>query len=98
MALLQEDEIVEQLLSVPGWIRTGNSIRRTVILQDFIHAMIFVNAVAMAAEKADHHPDIDIRWNTVVMTLTTHQHGGLTEKDLSLAVHINSIVPLSIKE
>ncbi|NUN69553.1 MAG: 4a-hydroxytetrahydrobiopterin dehydratase [Bacteroidetes bacterium] len=98
MALLREDEIEVRMHSVPGWHRTGDVIRRTVILPDFIHAMGFVQSVALAAERADHHPDIDIRWNTVSLSLTTHRDGGLTEKDFSLALHINSIVPPQSKE
>lgn len=71
--------------SVPAWTRRGAVIRRTYEFTDFVAAMKFVNAVARAAEKAGHHPDIDIRWNRVTLALTTHDAGGLTEKDFSLA-------------
>jgi 4a-hydroxytetrahydrobiopterin dehydratase len=98
VALLQEEELAERLPAAVGWIRKGNSIIRTVVLPDFMHAMGFVQSVAMASEKADHHPDISIHWNTVVLTLTTHQDGGLTEKDIALAIHINSFVPSPTKE
>jgi 4a-hydroxytetrahydrobiopterin dehydratase len=54
--------------------------------------MGFVQSVALLAEKADHHPDIDIRWNKVTLMLSTHSEGGLTEKDFSLAVQINSLI------
>src|SRR5262245_32436353 len=70
---------------LPGWIKKGNSIHRTYQFKDFVTALEFVNAVGKAAEKAWHHPDIDIRWNKVTLTLTTHSEGGLTEKDFELA-------------
>ena len=60
-------------------------IRRTYRFKDFPAAMRFVNAVARRAEKAWHHPDIDIRWNQVTLVLTTHDAGGLTDKDFDLA-------------
>lgn len=66
-------------------------ISRTVMLKDFVAAMGFVQSVALLAEKADHHPDIDIRWNRVTLTLSTHSAGGLTEKDFALAALINSL-------
>ena len=53
--------------------------------KDFVAAIKFVNAVAKLAEKAWHHPDIDVRWNQVTLTLTTHSEGGLTSKDFKLA-------------
>ncbi|MFA6469972.1 MAG: 4a-hydroxytetrahydrobiopterin dehydratase [Bacteroidota bacterium] len=82
-----------RLLRIPkGWKRTGNEIRRTVIMKDFVRAMGFVQTVAFLAEKADHHPDIDIRWNKVTLVLTSHGEGGLTEKDISLAIQINSLI------
>ncbi len=92
MALLKEKQIAAKIKSVKGWKRNGNSIYRTYILKDFVRAMGFVQSVALVAEKADHHPDIDIRWNKVTLVLSTHSEGGLTEKDFSLAVQINSLI------
>jgi len=66
-------------------------IHRTYQFKDFPAAMKFVNAVARAAEKAWHHPDIDIRWNKVTLALTTHDAGGLTEKDFSLAAKFDRL-------
>ena len=74
--------------SVPGWENNGEEISRTYKFKDFAEAMTFVNKVAGLAEAADHHPDIDIRWNKVKLTLTTHSAGGLTEKDFALARQI----------
>ncbi|MEX1274368.1 MAG: 4a-hydroxytetrahydrobiopterin dehydratase, partial [Bacteroidota bacterium] len=60
-------------------------------LKDFVHAMGFVNSVALLAEGMDHHPDIDIRWNKVTLTLSTHSAGGLTENDFKLAKAIDGL-------
>ena len=77
---------VEVFLEAHGeWSRDGDAITRTYELADFNESMGFVTRVALAAEKADHHPDIDIRWNKVTLTLSTHSEGGLTAKDLDLA-------------
>ena len=73
----------------PDWSLEGQEISRTFTFADFNEAMGFVNRVALAAEVADHHPDIDIRWNKVTLTLSTHSEGGLTEKDLDLAAEID---------
>lgn len=73
------------LPSVPGWARAGKVIRRSYEFADFVQAMAFVNAVARLAERANHHPDIDIRWNRVGLALTTHDAGGLTDQDFALA-------------
>lgn len=81
------------LAGVPGWTRRGSVIRRTFEFADFVEAVRFVNAVARAAEKAGHHPDIDIRWNRVQLALTTHDAGGLTEKDFALAARCNQLAP-----
>lgn len=89
--LLTEDQIHEHLAGLKGWTRAGNEIKKTVKLQDFVRAMGFVNSVALLAEKMDHHPDIDIRWNTVYLTLSTHSAGGLTEYDFKLARQIDQL-------
>jgi 4a-hydroxytetrahydrobiopterin dehydratase len=73
------------LADLPQWKRTGQIISRTYEFADFPAAMKFVNAVADLAEQAQHHPDVDVRWNKVTLALTTHDAGGLTEKDFALA-------------
>jgi 4a-hydroxytetrahydrobiopterin dehydratase len=78
-------QIKAGLAAVPEWKRKGEVITRTYQFKDFPAAIRFVSAVAKIAEKAWHHPDIDIRWNKVTLTLTTHDQGGLTEKDFALA-------------
>ena len=73
------------LATLPQWQRDGEVISRMFKFKDFPAAMNFVNAVADLAEQAQHHPDIDVRWNKVTLALTTHDAGGLTEKDFALA-------------
>jgi 4a-hydroxytetrahydrobiopterin dehydratase len=91
MAKLTGTQIKMELASTAKWKKKGNAIQRIVVLKDFAAAMKFVNAVARAAEKADHHPDIDIRWNKVTLSLSTHSAGGLTENDFEMARKINRL-------
>jgi len=74
------------MLAATTWQKNGQTISRRFEFADFAGAMKFVNGVAALAEAAGHHPDIDIRWNKVTLTLTTHDAGGLTDKDYSLAL------------
>ncbi len=85
MKKLSSVEIKQSLRSVPHWQLKRGAIRRVFEFADFAQAMKFVNAVARAAERADHHPDIDIRWNKVLLALVTHSAGGLTTNDFALA-------------
>jgi 4a-hydroxytetrahydrobiopterin dehydratase len=85
MEKLTSAQIKTALASVPDWKKKGSAITRTFQFKDFPPAIKFVNAVAKPAQKANHHPDIDIRWNKVTLTLSTHDAGGLTQKDFSLA-------------
>jgi 4a-hydroxytetrahydrobiopterin dehydratase len=84
----QRDEALERL---NDWQDRGGAISRTFHLKDFARAIDFVNAVAEMAEDVDHHPDIDIRYNKVTITLTTHSVGGLTRNDVELAAGIDDI-------
>jgi 4a-hydroxytetrahydrobiopterin dehydratase len=85
MSKLKLAQIKSALATVPAWKKKHNTITRLYQFKDFPAAIKFVNAVARLAEKAWHHPDIDIRWNKVTLTLTTHDAGGLTKKDFELA-------------
>jgi 4a-hydroxytetrahydrobiopterin dehydratase len=85
MPKLSPLQIKSALALVKLWKKKGATIVRTYQFKDFPAAIKFVNAVARLAEKAWHHPDIDIRWNKVTLTLTTHDTGGLTKKDFALA-------------
>jgi 4a-hydroxytetrahydrobiopterin dehydratase len=69
----------------PEWSLDGETLTRTFVFDDFVDAMGFVTKVAIAAEAADHHPDIDIRWNEVTLALTTHSENALTSRDTLLA-------------
>ena len=91
MRLLTEDEIAAGLGQVAGWERSGDAITRTIELGDFRDAMIYVGAVAHLAQAANHHPDIEISWNRVTLTLSTHSAGGLTEADFALAGQISAL-------
>jgi 4a-hydroxytetrahydrobiopterin dehydratase len=75
------------------WRREGDQLVKEARLATFPDAIAWVGRVAELAEAADHHPDIDIRWRTVLLRLSTHSAGGLTEKDLALAAQIDGIGP-----
>jgi 4a-hydroxytetrahydrobiopterin dehydratase len=85
MQMLNARQIKKRLKEVPEWSLRGREIRRKFEFVGFLSAIEFVNRVAARAEKADHHPDIDIRWNKVTLALTTHSKGGLTGNDFSMA-------------
>ena len=85
MEKLTSTQIKTALASVPLWKQEDSSITRTFEFKDFPAAIKFVDSLAGIAEKEWHHPDIDIRWNKVRLVLSTHDAGGLTEKDFNLA-------------
>ncbi|MCC6233274.1 MAG: 4a-hydroxytetrahydrobiopterin dehydratase [Verrucomicrobiales bacterium] len=85
MSILNAAELRAAAAGVPEWKRVKRVLVRTFEFEDFAGSMRFVNGVARAAEKAGHHPDIEIRWNRVTLSLTTHDAGGLTALDYSLA-------------
>jgi 4a-hydroxytetrahydrobiopterin dehydratase len=89
MPLLTDAQRQEFAVAHPDWAIHGESIIRTFEFANFQAAMGFVTSVALAAERAFHHPDIDIRWNKVTLALSTHDQGGLTEKDTDLAAKID---------
>ncbi len=91
VGVLKEDQIQTQLIALQGWQRKGLEITKVYEHKNFVKAMEFVNSVALLAERANHHPDIDIRWNKVTLTLSTHSAGGLTEKDFTLAKEIDQL-------
>jgi 4a-hydroxytetrahydrobiopterin dehydratase len=91
MAVLTDTEIQQALNSLPGWTRNGIAIQRIFSFADFKTAMEFVNKVADAAEQANHHPDIDIRYNKVTMMLVSHDSGGVTQRDVRMADRISQI-------
>jgi 4a-hydroxytetrahydrobiopterin dehydratase len=90
MAPLTESEIASGLVRCPGWQRRGSEITRTFSFADFKGSMAFVNRVAGLADAMDHHPDIDIRYSKVTLTLSTHDASGLTTRDFTLAEQIGA--------
>jgi len=88
---LGDAEIERELLSIPRWKRDGDAIVQTVQLADFDEAMAFVNTVAKTANELNHHPTITIDWNEVTLRSSSHDAGGLTERDFTLARSIDSI-------
>ncbi|HEY6191077.1 MAG TPA: 4a-hydroxytetrahydrobiopterin dehydratase [Bacteroidota bacterium] len=91
MPLLAKNQIAKKLAGMKGWKLVGSEIRKTWEMKDFVHAIGFVNSVSLLAERANHHPDIDIRWNRITLALSTHSAGGLTTKDFDLATQIDSL-------
>lgn len=87
---LESEEINRQLEQLPDWKVDGDQIVADFTFDDFGAAMVFVNRVAEMAEENNHHPDIDIRWNKVHLALTSHDSGGLTQRDIELAHRISS--------
>jgi 4a-hydroxytetrahydrobiopterin dehydratase len=90
--LIEADELEVLLKKLPEWDLEDNTIVRALEFDEFMEAIDFVNAVAEIAEEAGHHPDIDIRWCTVTVRLTTQDAGGLTEADLDVAKKIDTLV------
>jgi 4a-hydroxytetrahydrobiopterin dehydratase len=90
MGLLSEDEIRDGLARLPGWEGTGPQIRKVFTFADFKGSMAFVNRVAALAEAMNHHPDILVSYSRVTLTLSSHDAGGLTERDFRLAGQIDA--------
>lgn len=91
MAVLDDARITQELKQLPGWSRAGQAIERRYEFPDFAQAMAFVNRIAELAEAANHHPDIDIRYNKVVLALVSHDSGGVTERDIRMARKISEL-------
>ncbi len=85
MARLSDDEIRSGLAKLPGWERRDDEIEKVFELASFPDAVAFVTRVGFLAEKANHHPDLDVRWRKVRVGLSTHDEGGVTGRDLALA-------------
>jgi 4a-hydroxytetrahydrobiopterin dehydratase len=85
---LTDAEIAQRLKNASGWTRDGDAIRKSFSFGTFADGIRFVDRVAVAADAMDHHPDVDIRYTTITMTLSTHSAGGLTARDFELAARI----------
>jgi 4a-hydroxytetrahydrobiopterin dehydratase len=91
MEVLDPATVDAALAQGMAWERHGDELVTTRRGKNFADALAYVNAVGALAEEMDHHPDIDIRWNTVTLRLTTHSEGGLTHLDLDLARRIDTL-------
>jgi 4a-hydroxytetrahydrobiopterin dehydratase len=91
-ALLSDIEIQRELNAMDGWTRRGGAIAKTFEFATFAEAIAWVNRVASAAEAANHHPDLDIRFRQVNASLSTHESGGITALDLSVARAMDVLV------
>lgn len=89
--IVPKEEISAWLGKCPGWELRGEEIAQTFKFASFVPAIAFVNQVAELAEEANHHPDIDVRWNKVTLALMTHSKGALTDADFALAAKISAL-------
>ena len=89
MGKLNAESIRGWLAERKGWKRRSNRLTKEFVFDHFRDSIVFVNRVATLADSHDHHPDIDIRYGAVTLTLTTHDAGGITERDLALAEQID---------
>ncbi|MEM9016357.1 MAG: 4a-hydroxytetrahydrobiopterin dehydratase [Verrucomicrobiota bacterium] len=90
--LIEEEELEGLLKKLPEWDHEEKTIVRVVEFDEFMEGIDFVNAVAEIAEESEHHPDIDIRWCTITVSLTTHDAGGLTELDIDVAKKVDTLL------
>ena len=91
MDVLTTEQVQTRLRTLEGWELQGGSIQRTFKFKNFVEAIAFVNRIVEPAESANHHPDLEVSYGKVVVTLTTHDAGGLTEKDFDLAQAIAAV-------
>ena len=91
MARLSESEIDEALTGAPGWAREGEAIVKEFERGDFVGSVQFVSSLVEPAEEMNHHPDLEISWDKVKVTISTHSEGGLTAADFELAAKIDAV-------
>ncbi|HEX8996193.1 MAG TPA: 4a-hydroxytetrahydrobiopterin dehydratase [Ktedonobacterales bacterium] len=91
MAKMSSDQITAALERLPGWSRAGDTLIKTFTFETFPESISFVDRVAPVAEELSHHPDITINYSRVTMTLSTHDEGGVTQKDVALASRIDAL-------
>jgi 4a-hydroxytetrahydrobiopterin dehydratase len=95
MALLSDAEIEARLADLPGWERDGKAIRKSFGCDDFVGSVRFVQGLVEPAEAMNHHPDLELSWDTVTVTISTHSEGGLTAADFELAEKVDALSPTS---
>jgi 4a-hydroxytetrahydrobiopterin dehydratase len=91
MDLLSDDEIAERLTALEGWERDGDAIAKTFENRDFVGSVEFVRRLVEPAEDMGHHPDLEVSWDKVTVSITNHAAGGLTEADFELAGRIDAL-------
>ena len=91
MALLSDSDIEQRLAELDGWSRDGDAISKTFKNEDFVGSVKFVESLVEPAEGMGHHPDLDISWDKVKVTITNHAEGGLTSSDFELAAKIDAL-------
>jgi len=91
MALLGDNEIEAKLAGLEGWERRGDAIAKAFDRGDFVGSVRFVDSLLAPAEEMGHHPDLEISWATVTVTISTHSEGGLTAADFELAAKVDAL-------
>src|SRR5688572_24602897 len=91
MALLDDQQIEEKLSQLDGWERSGDAITKTFERGDFVGSVDFVKSLVEPAEEMGHHPDLELSWDKVTISITNHEEGGLTDKDFELAKRIDAL-------
>jgi 4a-hydroxytetrahydrobiopterin dehydratase len=91
MALLSDSEINARLAEHPGWERKGDAIAKTFERGDFVGSVNFVKSIVEPAEAMNHHPDLEINWDKVTVSVATHSEGGVTAADFELAAKIDAL-------
>jgi 4a-hydroxytetrahydrobiopterin dehydratase len=91
MAKLTDAQVAQALQGLPGWVHQDRKLVKTFKNSSFPEGIVFVNAVAHLAELANHHPDVDIRYSDITLSLITHDQGGITQKDVALAQQVEAI-------
>ncbi len=95
MALLSDAEIDTKLAGLPGWKREDKAISKSFECGDFVGSVRFVESLVEPAEEMGHHPDLELSWDKVTVTLSTHSEGGLTAADFELAAKLDALSPTS---
>ena len=91
MALLSDSEVEDRLAELDGWNREGDAIEKTFENGDFVGSVKFVASLVEPAEGMGHHPDLEVSWDKVKVSITNHAEGGLTENDFKLAAKIDAL-------
>ena len=95
MPLLSDAEIDARLAGLPGWARAGEAISKDFACGDFVGSVGFVESLVEPAEAMNHHPDLEVSWDKVTVTISTHSEGGLTATDFELAGQVDALSPSS---